>query len=90
MDTPTIKALARRLDEAEQTRTQVRALSLDHPDITIADAYAIQRDWVAQKIAAGRRLVDRRTRLRRVAGRHAVRRRRRDPPRPLHRAARRG
>jgi 2-oxo-hept-3-ene-1,7-dioate hydratase len=57
MDTATIKALARRLDEAEQTRTQVRALSLDHPDITIADAYAIQREWVAQKIAAGRRLV---------------------------------
>ncbi|MPT28107.1 MAG: 2-oxo-hepta-3-ene-1,7-dioic acid hydratase [Achromobacter sp.] len=57
MDTPTIKALARRLDEAERTRTQVRQLSLDHPDITIAHAYAIQREGVAQKIAAGRRLV---------------------------------
>ena len=35
----------------------MRQLSLDHPDITIADAYAIQREWVASKIAAGRRLV---------------------------------
>ena len=41
----------------ERGRSQVRQLSLDHPDITIADAYAIQREWVASKIAAGRRLV---------------------------------
>ena len=57
MDATTIKTLALRLDEAEQRRTQVRQLSLDHPDITIADAYAIQRAWVAHKIASGRRLV---------------------------------
>ena len=44
-------------DQAERGRSQVRQLSLDHPDITIADAYAIQREWVASKIAAGRRLV---------------------------------
>ena len=57
MDSATIKALAQRLDQAERGRSQVRQLSLDHPDITIADAYAIQREWVASKIAAGRRLV---------------------------------
>ena len=34
----------------------MRQLSLDHPDITIADAYAIQREWVASR-SAGRRLV---------------------------------
>ena len=57
MDAATIKALAQRLDQAERSRTQVRQLSLEHPDITIADAYAIQREWVAAKIAGGRRLV---------------------------------
>ena len=57
MDAATIKRLAQRLDQAESSRTQVRQLSLEHPDITIADAYAIQREWVAAKIAGGRRLV---------------------------------
>ena len=47
MDAATIKRLAQRLDQAESSRTQVRQLSLEHPDITIADAYAIQREWVA-------------------------------------------
>lgn len=45
---------AQRLHEAERTRKQIRQLSLDHPDITIEDAYAIQRTWVATKIAEGR------------------------------------
>lgn len=57
MDATTIRTLALRLHEAEQSRRQVRQLSLDHPDITIADAYAIQREWVAHKRASGRRLV---------------------------------
>ena len=48
MDSATIKALAQRLDQAERGR-RVRQLSLDHPDITIADAYAIQREWVASR-----------------------------------------
>ncbi|AKH88948.1 2-oxo-hept-4-ene-1,7-dioate hydratase [Edwardsiella tarda] len=52
-----IESLARRLDQAEQSRVQIRALSLEYPQITLEDAYAIQRAWVAQKIAAGRRLV---------------------------------
>jgi 2-oxo-hept-3-ene-1,7-dioate hydratase len=49
-----IQAAARRLHEAETTRVQTRQLSLDHPDITIDDAYAIQRAWVAMKVAEGR------------------------------------
>ena len=49
-----IHAAARRLHEAENTRVQTRQLSLDHPGITIEDAYAIQRAWVALKVAEGR------------------------------------
>jgi 2-oxo-hept-3-ene-1,7-dioate hydratase len=45
---------ARRLDAAERSRTQIRQLSIAHPGMTIADAYAIQRAWVELKLAAGR------------------------------------
>ena len=51
-----IDQLARRLNDAERERTQIRQISLDHPDITIDDAYAIQRAWVAMKLAEGRTL----------------------------------
>lgn len=33
---------------------QIRAISLDYPEITIDDAYAVQREWVSLKIAEGR------------------------------------
>ena len=49
-----IRAAAERLDQAEKTRTQIRQISLEHPAITIADAYAIQKAWVEMKIAQGR------------------------------------
>lgn len=51
-----IRSLAARLNQAEQTATQIRQFSLEHPEITIDDAYAIQREWVAMKIAEGRQL----------------------------------
>ena len=51
-----IDQLAQRLHDAERARTQIRQISLDHPDITIDDAYAIQRAWVALKLAEGRTL----------------------------------
>lgn len=54
LDQNTIKALARRLDEAEKARVQTRQISLDHPEITIEDAYAIQRVWLEMKITEGR------------------------------------
>ncbi|KAJ8133752.1 hypothetical protein OY671_013035, partial [Metschnikowia pulcherrima] len=57
MDAATIKASAQRSNQAERSRTQVRQSSSEHPDITIADAYAIHREWVAAKIAGGRRSV---------------------------------
>jgi 2-oxo-hept-3-ene-1,7-dioate hydratase len=48
---------AARLDEAERTRSQIGQLSLQYPAITVEDAYAIQKTWVAAKIAAGRRMI---------------------------------
>lgn len=52
-----IQQAASRLDAAERSRQQVRQFSLDYPEITIEDAYAIQRAWVAQKIKDGRKLL---------------------------------
>src|SRR6187551_565145 len=49
-----IRLAAERLHHAEQTRKQIRQLSLDHPGITLDDAYAIQKAWVAIKVAEGR------------------------------------
>src|SRR5262245_22552336 len=49
-----IEAAVARLDQAEQTRRPIRMLSLDHPGMTIEDAYAIQRAWIGRKLARGR------------------------------------
>ena len=38
-----IRNAAGRLHQAEKTRRQIRQLSLDHPGITLEDAYAIQK-----------------------------------------------
>jgi 2-oxo-hept-3-ene-1,7-dioate hydratase len=55
MLSPTIIAEAvRRTHEAERTRTSVRALSFEQPEMTIDDAYAIQRQWMELKLAEGR------------------------------------
>ena len=51
-----ISQIAQRLNQAEKMREQIRQISLDHPEITIEDAYAIQREWVGIKIAEGRTL----------------------------------
>src|SRR5260370_33494370 len=48
-----IQLAAKRLDHAEKTRRQIRQLSLDHPDITIADAYAIHKAWIEIKLSEG-------------------------------------
>lgn len=57
LDTAFLHAAARRLDHAERSREQIGQLSLERPEITIEDAYAIQRTWVEQKLADGRKLV---------------------------------
>src|SRR6266700_6450278 len=49
-----IRLAAERLHRAEKTRKQIRQLSLDHPGITVADAYAIQKAWIEIKLAEGR------------------------------------
>lgn len=49
----TINSLAAELDVSERTCKQIRQFSLRHPDITMDEAYAIQRAWVAHKIAGG-------------------------------------
>jgi 2-oxo-hept-3-ene-1,7-dioate hydratase len=54
LSTDDIRSAAARLDQAEKTRKQIRQLSLEHPAITIEDAYAIQKAWVEMKVAQGR------------------------------------
>src|SRR3569833_2310623 len=49
-----IRSAAERLDQAEKTRQQIRQITLEHPGITIADAYASQKAWVEMKVAQGR------------------------------------
>jgi len=49
-----IRLAAERLHQAEKTRRQIRQLSLEHPEITIEDAYGIQQAWIEIKLAEGR------------------------------------
>ena len=46
-----IRRAAERLHQAEKTRKQIRQISLDHPGITLDDAYAIQKAWIEIKLA---------------------------------------
>lgn len=52
-----IREAARRLHEAEATRTQIRQLSLDYPDLAVEQGYEIQKALIALKVAGGRRVV---------------------------------
>lgn len=54
LDEDAVQAAARRLDEAERGRRQVRMVSLDHPGMTLDDAYRIQAAWMGIKVARGR------------------------------------
>ena len=56
LDTDTIHRLARELYTARKTRTPLRHFSKAHPAMTVADGYAIQREWVRLEIADGRRI----------------------------------
>jgi len=53
----TIQSVAQRLDAAEKTRVQIRQISLDNPEMSIEDAYAIQREWIKLKLGAGQQIV---------------------------------
>jgi len=54
LDRATIEGLAAKLQRAEETRTLVRQFSLEHPAMTVDDAYAVQKAWIERKLAAGR------------------------------------
>ena len=45
--------LARRLYEAERTRVPIRQISLEHPEMTIEDSYAVQNEWRRRAQEAG-------------------------------------
>ncbi|WP_341667886.1 2-oxo-hept-4-ene-1,7-dioate hydratase [Alcaligenes sp. SDU_A2] len=54
MDSKVIEQIAAQLDASEQSRQQIRQVSLQYPDMTMDDAYAIQNAWVSRKVAHGR------------------------------------
>ena len=54
LTSPHIDELARQLQSARASRVPVRQFSKVHPDMSLADAYAVQRAWVHLEIAAGR------------------------------------
>ncbi|WP_315830770.1 2-oxo-hept-4-ene-1,7-dioate hydratase [Bradyrhizobium prioriisuperbiae] len=54
LDQSTIDRLAQRLDDAERSKSLIRAFTLEHPELSIEDAYAIQRAWTKLQLARGR------------------------------------
>ena len=54
LDATQIRSAAETLDAAERSRQPTRQLSQVFPGLTIPDAYAIQTEWVRQKVAQGR------------------------------------
>ncbi|WP_407177358.1 2-oxo-hept-4-ene-1,7-dioate hydratase [Bradyrhizobium sp. STM 3562] len=54
LDQATIKRLAERLDEAERSKKLIPMFTREHPDLTIEDAYAIQRAWTQLQLGRGR------------------------------------
>ena len=55
LDEISIRDAAKRLDESERARTQIRQLSIQHPAMTIDDAYAVQKAWVGAQDQRGPR-----------------------------------
>jgi 2-oxo-hept-3-ene-1,7-dioate hydratase len=54
LDESRIAELAQKLQKAEDEKQFIRMFSIEHPEMTIEDAYAIQRAWTAIKLAKGR------------------------------------
>jgi len=52
-----IQSVAQALLQAEQTREQIGLISLQYPQITLDDAYAIQKAQIEHKMAAGRTIL---------------------------------
>jgi 2-oxo-hept-3-ene-1,7-dioate hydratase len=72
LDGAIIGTLAAELDEAERSRHQLDHFSKRHPDMVIADAYAIQRAWMTRKLEAGRKPIGRKIGLTSRAMQRAV------------------
>src|SRR6476620_11205911 len=54
LDQPSIERLAQRLNEAERSKSLISAFTREYPDLTIEDAYAIQRAWTKLQLSRGR------------------------------------
>ena len=54
LDQQTIDRLAQRLDEAERSKSLIPAFTSEYPELTIEDAYAIQRAWTRLQLSRGR------------------------------------
>ncbi len=57
LDDAEVERQARLHDEARQTAIQIDPVTVDHPDMTIEDAYAIQNAWLRIELDRGRQLV---------------------------------
>lgn len=52
-----IQAQAERHHRAEQTKQQIKPVTVEHPNMTIEDAYAIQSAWKTIKLKEGKTIV---------------------------------
>ena len=57
LDEKTIRSLAARIEQARKTHELVRPVTAQFPEATIEDGYAIQRAWVALRLAEGHRVL---------------------------------
>lgn len=57
LDGDLVTEIAQRLDDAEAARTRIPQLSLQYPQMTIADAYAVQSAWSDIKQQRGRTII---------------------------------
>ena len=57
MDDSEIDDQAHRHDEARRTANQIEPVTVEHPQMTIDDAYAIQNRWLEIELERGRELV---------------------------------
>jgi len=52
-----IDKAANDLHQAEIDRRQIDPITLTHPNMTMDEAYAIQKQWVDRKVSDGRRVI---------------------------------
>jgi len=52
-----VDVLAGSLEEAERKRTAIAPLSESQPELTMRDAYAVQRTWISRRLRMGERVI---------------------------------